>query len=164
MDKILVQMTEFNNWANEKYRAAFRGVEFEKLHAKTVYGPFIDLPVHMFAWVEGWSRRIQGENIRAVKASPNFSSWEEIDKEWARIDRDFLARVTSLGESELNKGFKYTSLEEREMTGRVRNVILQLLHHQMYHRGQIAIVFRQFGFQPLEDIHYIDFLLERGLW
>jgi uncharacterized damage-inducible protein DinB len=65
--------------------------------------------------------------------------------------RDYLA---ALGEEALPRPVTFANPSGETWTYTLWRMMLHLLHHQSYHRGQVATLLRQVGIQPPE----VDFL------
>jgi uncharacterized damage-inducible protein DinB len=77
------------------------------------------------------------------------SKWTEIELEQA----EFIAAVT---EEALDQEIPF-----RDIKARLAHLMQHLVNHSTYHRGQVALMLRQLGAEPLPTDFHV-FLHERG--
>lgn len=157
-----MELALFNASANEKVRKVFEEIGGENLYFDTPYKrPYIDLAIHIFAGVDLWLERIAGKNPKFIKTFKDFSTWEIAMAAWVESDERLVQYVHEIKkESMLNTMIKYTSLEGQDYQMTVGKILLHILHHSMYHRGQLATLLRVKGLKPLPDMDLITYYLK----
>ncbi len=68
--------------------------------------------------------------------------WQETHQQWA----DYLAGLTNKA---LDQVFEYQSSDSGRFRNVMEDILTQLFGHSWYHRGQIAMLVRQAGGQPV---------------
>ncbi|MFW9928253.1 MAG: DinB family protein [Candidatus Thorarchaeota archaeon] len=139
----MVEIIAFNAWANERFRQTLRDIPLEKLQIETPYGSLLERIVHVFASIDMWMDRMEGKSPIKVKSAKDFKEWKEIQNSWEKADQRLLNYVKSLkNDTDFDKKINYISLKNDHFESIISNILIHLSHHQMYHRGQIAIVLR----------------------
>ena len=141
MSEELVNLFEWNAWANRRYCEVFSKMEFNSLNMDTPYGNLLDRIVHIFASFEMWYKRMNGVSPRKVIRSDDFSTWENLQQTWIQFDELLLNYVRSITKEELETKVSYTSLDGSVYTRQIRHILLHLTAHPNYHRGQISSIF-----------------------
>ena len=112
---------------------------------------------HLLAAKNVWMARLSGSPMNTpIWPTLNFSRCEALIEENRRAYRDYL-RDTS--ESGLMGRIQYQNSKGAEFTNRVRDVLMHVLIHSGYHRGQIAQSMRKEGDDPI-NTGYIFHLRE----
>jgi uncharacterized damage-inducible protein DinB len=112
---------------------------------------------HMNYWMEYELRRIAGE--RPAYPEHAIESWPSAvapasEAEWVSVREDLAARLdqlSALSESApgvLNAPVEAMHVSEESRSTSVQAVLWQILVHNSYHAGQIALLLRCFGLWP----------------
>jgi uncharacterized damage-inducible protein DinB len=143
----LVRMLGFDSWANnESLRAIRRG------------GPTQSVRVfsHIVAIHEFWLARALGQiagdawpeldlDSASDRLSTNHRRWVRLLSEMPQPESAWFEYVTSMGATVRNS---------------YHDVVLELLCHGAHHRGQIAVLLRQAGYEPPASTDFIPALRE----
>ncbi len=154
----LVEMVAFNAWSNERFRSTLKLIPLADLNIETPYGKLIERIVHVFISVNMWLERIEGNSPNYVPTAKDYPTWEEIETSWKAADKrliEFTKKYKNL--EDFDEIIDYLSLKEDKFQSSISNILIHLSHHQMYHRGQIAMVLRQNGLQPVPSTDGIAF-------
>ena len=91
-----------------------------------------------------WNYRIQPGELP-------YEAWEIHQiQDLYEIDRkNFELSTLLLEKFELSQTFQYSNSKGQLFNNNVRDILFQVINHSTYHRGQIAIEFRQNGLEPL---------------
>ena len=137
-------------WADERALAALRGAASPPAEALKVYA-------HILAAEHVWLTRLRFEPA----ALP---VWPTLDlEECARLARENAAGLESfvgeLTEADLRREISYRTSAGQHFQSTMVDILLHLVMHGSYHRGQIALLLRQGGAEPAAT-DYIVFLRE----
>ena len=97
-------------------------------------------------WI--WLRRWLGDNPTSVpiwKGRPNLT---ELKAQLAAVEAErasFLARLT---DADLERAVSYRGLDGQGFAHPLRQLMLHVVNHSTYHRGQLATLLRQLGQTP----------------
>ena len=149
----LRSMFLYEAWASRRLLARLREVrelnpEIRKLFA------------HLQAGFRVWAMRIRGEDSRAVAIWPDLT----LEESAALIDENeaaYASVLAGLGETGLSRKVAYTNQHGLSYETAVGDILRQVITHGVYHRGQIALLLRQSGEEPL-NTDYITWVREQA--
>lgn len=137
-------------WADRQVLRALSAVPEEDLVRETgsSHGSVLGTLAHVLGSEQVWLSRFLGVPLRRVPGIEDFpnlailsASYEDF---WPQLEF-FLA---SLGENQLDEEFTWTNSRGETHTAPYRQVLLHVVNHSSYHRGQIAGQLRQLGHRP----------------
>ena len=111
-----------------------------------------DLVFHMNYWMNYELKRIRGEKPNYPEH--NAESFPSLPQNWDHLKRDlswFLAEFAKLAgspQSELNRDLESIHEGDKEVSGTLESVLWQMVAHNSYHTGQIAMIRRGLGIWP----------------
>lgn len=133
-------LLEYNYWANNKIASFLR-----------------DNNLGTGKPIELYSHILNAEKIclNRVKEISNFDfkpfevrTIEECDEFKKSINIEWNKFIKSLPENDFEKVMKYKNVKNEDMVLKVWEIIMHMINHSTYHRGQIAASLRGMGFQP----------------
>lgn len=155
----LQSLYQYNAWANSQFYGALEGLEAARL-TKPIESSFpslLDTFAHIVAaewvWLERWNGRNPG----------SFPDWLErprLQDLRARLSEIELSRaelLRRLTEAELESEVTYRTLSGLPFTDRLLDLLLHVVNHSSYHRGQLTTMLRQMGATPVAS-DYVLFL------
>jgi uncharacterized damage-inducible protein DinB len=150
----LGQLVTFNAWANRRMIASLRA--FDKPSDKALRA----LSHLLIAEKEWMMRMLNNEDSTGFDfwRSQSLEECEALADEMANAYADFVAEMT---EEKLALVASYKNSKGIEYQTSFRDILTQVLFHSMAHRGQLAMVLRADGGEPLWS-DYIVFLREQG--
>jgi uncharacterized damage-inducible protein DinB len=153
-----IEMVAFNAWSNSRFRSTLKEIPLDDLDITTPYGPLIERIVHIFVSVDMWLDRIEGKSRKSVRTAKDFKDWKEIEVSWESADKRLTSFVKNISvKGTVDQEIHYKSLKNDVFHSTVSNILIHLSHHQMYHRGQIAMVLRQNHLPPVPSTDGIAF-------
>lgn len=104
----------------------------------------VQLLSHILNVHEIWNLKLQPDQLP-------YASWKTHQMEdFAKIDRkNFEHSLLLLDVFDLNQSIQFANSNGQIFNNTVRDILYQIINHSNYHRGQIALEFRQSGFEPL---------------
>lgn len=147
--KTIKSMMDHLIWADERILDALE-------ESKTKDKDLLKLVRHVAVAEQVWLSRLQG------KVSAQYSLWEEAEvlteiramfEENAEQYRVYMEGVV---ESDLDEMIEYANLSGVSFRTSVRDILLQVLLHGQYHRGQINRALRMESAEPVQ-VDYITF-------
>jgi uncharacterized damage-inducible protein DinB len=90
-------------------------------------------------------------NNRILKQPGPLSSWDMHDvSELKAMDQlNYHTSLQILEQFELDTPIDYATFKGESFTNSVRDILFHVVNHSTYHRGQIAMDFRQTGLEPI---------------
>jgi uncharacterized damage-inducible protein DinB len=104
-----------------------------------------DTAVHLYqadsVWLDRLEERVSGklEDYQAPGCM-----WELRDA-WVEVHKRMVAFANSLGEGDVNRVIPYKNLAGQPFETPIWEIILHVVNHGTYHRGQITSMIRQLG-------------------
>jgi uncharacterized damage-inducible protein DinB len=132
------ELFQYNNHFNKKLIDIF--IENpEKMSDKS-----ISVLNHMINAHQIWNSRIE-------PAQQTFEVWgtRPISELKSINERNYHNSIIILDTISLDAVFEYTNSKKQTFTNSVRDTLFHVINHYSYHRGQLALEFRQIGIEPL---------------
>ena len=160
---------EYDRWANTCVFRSLKALTVEQFTRDLggSFGSVRDTMLHILAgewtWLNFWKACSQDDTLladlrtrRQTLFSPEaFSNLDDVWRKWTEVEREQLDFVNSVTTESLQTMFP------------ARNTLLSLAHlmqhvanHSTYHRGQISLMMRQLGAEPVATDFHV-FLGER---
>ncbi|MHA2102947.1 MAG: DinB family protein [Candidatus Hodarchaeales archaeon] len=153
-----IEMVAFNAWSNSRFRSTLKEIPLDDLDISTPYGSLIERIVHIFISVDMWLDRIEGKQQQNVRTAKDFKDWKEIEDSWELADKRLISFVKDINvRGAIDQEVHYKSLKNDKFQSTISNILIHLSHHQMYHRGQIAMALRQNHLPPVPSTDGIAF-------
>ncbi len=136
-------------WADEIMLAALLKVPADKVGVDlgSSFKSLLDTLNHVYLAELVWFKRIQGENARLadlpVPASP-----DALAKAWPDLHRQWLEWAQSLGTGGWPETFTFRNNAGAELLVPYWQIVMHVVNHGSYHRGQFTTLLRQSGLQP----------------
>ena len=159
---LLNELFDYNYWARDRQLQACADLTEEQFLRPlgNSFPSLRDTLTHLLAVEWLWLERWRGHSPRTLLAPEDFPTLTALSQRWQTVEREMREYVASLSEEEIGRTVSYVSTRGQTWTYTLGRMILHLLHHQSYHRGQVTSLLRQLGTQPPK----VDFLdaLEAG--
>lgn len=162
MTSTLLQMFQWNAWANEKYRSVLQDITLYELKRDTPYGILLDRIIHIFASFKMWYQRMTGVSPDKVLSSSDFATWDELATTWKAYDQLLIDYVATLDDDALHETVEYVSLDKSTYRRKRKDILMHLTAHPNYHRGQISAIFKTSGLTSLPSTDMVVYFLETG--
>ena len=144
------ELCSYNAWADRQVLEACAGLTAEQF-TRTVVSSFPsvrDTLVHImggeWVWLARWrgnpSPRDEMEKEFATNRFPDLAS---VRARWEGVEANLLAFAQELTPADLDKIFE---VKRHEFA--LRSLLVHLVNHGTYHRGQVTTMLRQFGVTP----------------
>lgn len=115
--------------------------------------------VHMLSadWI--WLQRWNGKSPSGWLEAEKLTSIGAVLKRWESFEAEQQAFVESRCDADLAAAISYRSLKGDSHTNVLADIMVHVVNHASYHRGQVTTMLRQLGQTPLPT-DYILFLRE----
>lgn len=150
-----LRMFSYDHWAN---RECLRAMQ----ECKTVPATTLGRLAHILSAERLWLERLrQQKQTLPVWPSSTIEECEVLADEMGIAWRDFL---TKLGRGELERTIEYHNTKGELWSNRIEDVLMHVIMHSAYHRGQIAVEMRGAGMVPASTdyIHAVRLGLVKG--
>ncbi len=140
----------YNRWANHRLLETCRALSpaaFTR-NLGTSHGSVRGTLVHTL-WSEWiWLRRWQGVSPRQIFTEDQFSDVSAIEARWAQVERDRGNLLDGLAEDRLLAPVSYENLQGERWDYPLVHMMVHVVNHSSYHRGQVVTLLRQLGETP----------------
>jgi uncharacterized damage-inducible protein DinB len=135
----------YDDWANREVIAALQALDAPPARSLNLLG-------HIVSAERLWLERL-------LVQKPTLAVWPLLTIEQCKLQVDQLPGLwqnylTSLGEAGLPRSLTYENTKGESFTSQQQDILLHVVMHSAYHRGQIASDMRAAGFTPA----YTDFI------
>lgn len=160
---IVLELFAYTRWANHRILEAVAPLQPEELDRQLggSFGSLRATLVHTLGadWI--WLRRWRGQ---AASPLPEWdtSSTDAIRSLWEGIMDERDAFLSDLDADSLERPLHYTNLSGAPFTAPLGELLLHVVNHATYHRGQAVHLLRQLGHRaPATDL--VVFQRDRGV-
>jgi uncharacterized damage-inducible protein DinB len=161
-DYIRMQI-DYNYWARDRVLASAEQLPPEQLSRNlgSSFGSVLATLLHMQSaeWI--WYRRWRGESPTARADQTHLGTVDAVRDAWRPLERDIRAFVEGLGPAGLARVIDYKTLEGQPASSAYWQMIVHVVNHGSYHRGQVATMLRQLGVNPAQSTDMIVFFREQ---
>jgi uncharacterized damage-inducible protein DinB len=145
---------DYSRWASERSLEAARPLTEEELarDVGTSYGGVLGTLAHVFQADRIWLSRLQGAPRFALADPDETWTLDALAEAWTRTADGWREWVS--GVSDFEKVLDYKNLAGQSHSLPLWQVVLHVVNHGTYHRGQVTTMLRQLGYAPVStDLH-----------
>lgn len=148
---------EYNRWANGRILDAAARLTIDKFTKDlgNSYGSVRDTLVHIMSGEWIWLKRWQGTSTKTMLSSSEFLTISRLKSRWTEIESEQTDFLSSITEESLEEIIAYVNTEGQPFKYPLWQMLVQVVNHSTYHRGQITTMLRQLGAEPIAT----DFLI-----
>jgi uncharacterized damage-inducible protein DinB len=139
------RLFEYDGWANQEVLAGFRT-------AATPLPRALKLMAHILSSQRLWMERLE-QKPQTLPVWPEFTL-EECDREAAELPVLWKNYLAGNSEADLAAPVSYQNSKGETWSSRKDDILMHLITHSAYHRGQVAAAVRAAGCAPA----YTDFI------
>ena len=149
----------YNRWANARTLHALSALTQEEF-VRPLGGSFASVGgtlAHIYAaeWI--WLERWHGSSPPALPSLTDVSSLDALREKWRMVEEGQTSFVDEATETGLSQMVTYVNLAGETWSYPLGDLLVHLVNHSTYHRGQIVTMLRQLS-KPVESTDYLLFL------
>lgn len=158
MNKQLIQLYDYNVWANERMMDHLDTLPSDVFlrEADLGFKSIAEVISHLVSADIIWFNRIK-ETQDSTFARKAFTDLKEARQEMDELQSQIRDYVSSL--SDVEKKVSYTMASGRQMQNSIAEILQHVVNHGTYHRGNITTMLRSFGYQGVMT-DYLVFLMK----
>jgi uncharacterized damage-inducible protein DinB len=138
MTTFFKELFDYNHYCNQGLIAVMTD------HAKDLSDRSIKLFSHILSAHHVWNCRIEeSQSLYDAIQIHLFQDLKYINR------KNYFDTLLILDEFELNKNIEYTTGKGEVFSHSVCDILFHVINHSTYHRGQVAVEFREIGLEPL---------------
>jgi uncharacterized damage-inducible protein DinB len=155
------EMFEHNYWSRDQQLRVCAGLTEEQLQRPlggsfpSLHGTLAHLVAVEWLWLERW----RGRNPKALIPPAELPTLAVLRERWQTVEAEMRGHLASLDEETLARPLTIVSTRGEQWTYPLWRMVMHLLNHQSFHRGQVTTLLRMLGAQPPR----IDFLVGRDV-
>jgi uncharacterized damage-inducible protein DinB len=151
----------YNRWANARTLEPVSALQAEEF-SRQLGGSFPSVRetlAHIYAaeWI--WLERWRGRSPRGLPSAQEVPTLEALAEKWNAVEDGQRAFVEGLTESRMSEIVSYVNVKGETWAYPLHEMLVHVVNHSTYHRGQVATMLRQLGKTPLST-DYLVFLDE----
>jgi uncharacterized damage-inducible protein DinB len=135
----------YDGWANQEVLAALRTISPPPPRA-------LKLMAHILSSQHLWMERLQ-RKPQTLPVWPAFTT-EECERQVSELATLWKSYLAASSEADLAESVGYKNSQGESWISRKDDILMHLITHSAYHRGQVAMVVRDAGHTPA----YTDFI------
>lgn len=153
---VLNELFDYNYWARDRQLKVCAGLTEEQFLRPlgNSFPSVRDTLTHLVAVEWLWLERWRGRAPRTLLAPEEFPTLAALSERWQTVEREMREYMAGLSEEALERPVTCVSTRGQTWSYTLWRMMLHLLQHQSYHRGQVTALLRQLGVQPPK----VDFL------
>lgn len=140
----------FNAWANARFFEAIGGLDEAKRTQplESSFPSVIATLGHIVGaeWI--WLSRWQGTSPSGFPDWLQSPTLEDLRARLSQVESDRTAYLDGLAEEDLQRPLAYKLLNGTASSTRLLDLLLHVVNHSTYHRGQLTTLLRQVGATP----------------
>ncbi len=147
----LRELYDYNYWARDRQLEACAALTEEQFLRPmgSSYSSVRDTLAHLvvveWVWHERWRGQSPNRLDAQAFAAETFPDLAAIRDRWQAVEANVRDYLAGLGEPALKQSLTYTNTKGETWTYPLWQVLLHVVNHQTYHRGQITTLLRQLG-------------------
>ena len=156
---------EYHYWAHERMMASLEPLKPEEFTRDlgSSHASLRDTVVHLMGAEWLYLSRWHGVFPDAMLDPSGFPDLASIEERWARIRRELKGYLSRVSNEHLNNLLIYRNVRGDEVRLPLFVTLSHLVHHNTYHRGQVATLLRQLGHEPAPTDLYRFYMEEQVL-
>ena len=141
----------YNTWATHRFFESLNQVRAETLLREMLasHGSLQGTLMHLVGaekiWLSRWIGKPESRGLSEADA-PTLPTLKEVWEDVAARTARFIARLDT---AKLQASFEYSTLKGTKYTNTLQQTLQHLVNHSSYHRGQLTLLMRQLGLQPV---------------
>ncbi len=158
----LISLSQYNLWANIKM-GQFINEAGERTADETLISSFPSIRktlYHLWDAQEIWLKRLKGESTKSWPSQNFTGSLKEAIDLMLESAAEFVRFTENILELEHIAPIKYHAIDGTSYQNTVEEIIMHVMNHGTYHRGQLITMLRNAGFQNVSSTDMIRFFRE----
>lgn len=157
MKELLKQYAAFNTWANRKLMDVILALPAEKQVAEITssFPGLYKTVLHMLDAESIWWQRLKLLEKLQVPSQEFRGSMEELAGELISQSKRWEEWVSNASDLSLEHVFQYKTFSREQFKQPTWQMIMHVINHSTYHRGQLITILRQLGVEKLPPTDFI---------
>lgn len=149
--KSIQSLYDYNRWANTQVLETVSSLNAEQFtrDIENSFRSVRETLVHMLSaeWI--WLERWKGTSPKSMLAATELSDVEAIKTRWGKVESERADFIRSLTPERLQTVISYVNTRGQTFAYPLWQMMIHVVNHSTYHRGQITTLLRQVGGKPV---------------
>lgn len=157
MKEVLTQLSAYNIWANQLLLDAINQLpeEKQKQELPSSFKSLYATVLHMLDAENIWWQRMKLQE-RITRPSENFTGdMKEAGNALLNQNRQWDEWIKNANDHQLQHVFHYQNTKKEQFKQPIYQMLLHMLNHGTYHRGQLVNMMRQLGVDKIPGTDFI---------
>jgi uncharacterized damage-inducible protein DinB len=153
---------DYHYWARDRLLQAVEPLTPEQLSftIESSFASVRDTLVHLWGAEVIWLGRWEGHSPAGLPAGDDLIDLASIRRAWAEEETRLRALLEHLGDDGVMRPMEYRMFDGKAYVQPFWQMLLHLVNHGSYHRGQVTTMLRQLGVQPPKQMDFSAFCRE----
>lgn len=150
---------DYHYWARDVMLDAVAPLSPEQFTRQTEssFRSIRDTAAHIYGADLIWYTRWMGQSPTSLLSYDSFSDVAAIRAAWADLERAVRPFINGLGEQGLSRVVEYKLMNGQPGASPFWQMLVHVVNHASYHRGQVTTLLRQVGAPPPKSMDMIAF-------
>ncbi len=149
--KFLVNHLEYSRWASQRSMDAVQPLtdEEKNRYLYTSHHGVLGTLVHIYQADRIWlSRLLESPRFTLAEEGERYTL-DALAAAWTKVSDEFVSWAAALSEAGVESTLKYVNIQGLAYELKIWQVVLHVVNHASYHRGQITTMLRQLNHTPI---------------
>lgn len=162
--KRIQELYEYNRWANARILDAASRLTPEQFtkDLRSSHRSVRDTLAHVMSVELIYFKRWLGTSPKAMLAPSDFPTISLLRARWAEVEREQADFVSNVTEESLKTTIAYVNTKGEAWSYSLWQIMVHVVNHSTYHRGQVTTMLRQLGAEPVATDFLIFYDLRSG--
>jgi uncharacterized damage-inducible protein DinB len=142
---------EFNYWAKARLMSVLESLGDEQFTKDlgSSHGSIHGTLVHIVGAENIWLSRWTDQAVLKLLDPKDYPTLGAVQKKWDEVEHGMRKFVSSLTEENISAVVTYKTMEGKQFSYPLWQIMQHVVNHSSYHRGQIVTMLRQQGVKPV---------------
>lgn len=160
----LTTLVDFHYWARTRMLEAAAALSPDQYTRDlgSSFSSVRDTLVHVCSAEWNWYLRWTGRSPTSMFDPREFPDLPTLTLRWTEQEGSIRGFLASLDDEAIQRNLEYQSLDGRSHVSTFWEMILHVVNHGTYHRGQVQTMLRQLGASPSKSVDLIAYFREKN--
>jgi uncharacterized damage-inducible protein DinB len=142
---------EFNYWAKARLMSVLESLNDEQFTKDlgSSHGGIHGTLLHIVGAENIWLSRWTDQTVLKLLDQKHHPTLAAVRKKWDEVERGMSQFLASLTEENISAVVTYKTIEGKQSSYPLWQIMQHVVNHSSYHRGQIVTMLRQLGIKPV---------------
>jgi uncharacterized damage-inducible protein DinB len=157
-------LVDYHYWARDRVLEAAEKLTKDQFtrDLESSFRSVRDTLAHMYAAEWAWCSRWQGHSPTTPLAPDMFPDVGTLRAKWTDLESDVRAVLDRMGQQGLDGVIEYAMINGDARRSIFWHMLLHVVNHASYHRGQVTTLLRQLGARPPQGMDLMTFYRTMG--